>query len=115
GGDFRGIVGRMQLLRAGEPYVAAHQRAHDQEGAAHVGPAVADKGVGDAVIVLVAGLVHGEEVGEHLRGVPLVGQPVVHRHAGVGGEFFDVGLAAAAVLDRVVHAAKDRGGGGDAF
>ena len=71
--------------------------------------------VGDAVIGLAAGLAHGQEVGEHLGGVPLVGQPVVDRHAGVGGEVLDVGLAVAAELDRVVHAAQDRGGVGDRF
>ena len=34
---------------------------------------------------------------------------------GVGGEFLDVGLGVAAELDRVVHAAQDRGGVGDRF
>ena len=37
------------------------------------------EGVGDLVIGLAAGFVHGEEVGEHLGGVPFVGQPVVDR------------------------------------
>ena len=69
----------------------------------------------DRSIGLVARLVHGEEVREHLGGVPLVGQPVVHRHAGMGGEGFDVRLAVTPVLDRVVHAAENRGGVGDRF
>ena len=44
------------------------------------------------VVGLAARLVHGEEVGEHLRGVPLGGEPVVDGHAGVLGERLDVGL-----------------------
>jgi hypothetical protein len=47
--------------------------------------------------------------------VPFVGQAVVDRDAGVGGEFFDVGLLVAAEFDRVVHPSQDGGGVGDRF
>ena len=51
------------------------------------------------VVGLAARLVHREEVGEHLRRMPLGGEPVVDGHAGVLGERLDVDLTAAAVLD----------------
>ena len=114
-GEIDDVLGRVQFGGPGQPNVAAHQRAHDQQRAAHVEPAVPDEGVGDLVIGLVTGFVHGEEVGEHLGGMPFVGQPVVHRHPGVGGELLDVGLGVAAELDRVVHPAQHGGGVGDRF
>ena len=52
---------------------------------------------------------------QHLRGVPLLGQPVVDRHPGVLGEGFDICLAVAAELDRVVHAAQHCCGVGNRF
>jgi hypothetical protein len=69
--------------------------------------------VGDLVVGLMAALVHGEEVGQHLRPVPLLGESVVDRDAGVPGELLDVLLAGAAVLDRVEHAAEHPPGVGD--
>ena len=54
-------------------------------------------------------LLHGEEIGQHLRGVKLVRQPVPDRHAGMGGELLDDGLAEAAILDPVEHAAQNAG------
>ena len=92
-----------------EAHVGAHERAHDQQRAAHVEPAVAHEGVGELVVRLVRRLVHGQEVGEHLRRVPLVGEPVVDGHAGVPGQLLDVGLGVAAELDGVVHAARAPG------
>ena len=89
-----------------EADVGAHQRAHHEQRAAHVVPAVADERVRQRVVGLAAGLVHREEVGQHLRRVPLVRQPVVDGHAGVGGELLDVGLGVAAELDGVVHPAE---------
>ena len=55
-------------------------------------------------------LQHGHLVCEHLRGVPLVGQPVPHRHARELGQSLDVLLLLAAELDAVVEAAQDPGG-----
>ena len=89
------------------------QRTHDQQRAAHVEPAVAHEGVGERVVGLAAGLVHGQEVGEHLGRVPLVGEAVVDGHAGVLGELLDVVLGVAAELDGVVHAPEHPGGVGD--
>ena len=45
--------------------------------------------------------------------MPLVGQAVVDRHAGVLGELLDVAVGGAAELDRVVHAAEHARGVGD--
>ena len=113
GRDVDDVLGRVQLGRAGQADVAAHQRPHHQQRAPHVEPAVADKGVGDRVVGLVARLVHGQEVGQHLGRMPLVGQPVVDRHPGMFGEGLDVGLQVAPVLDRVVHPAQHPRGVGD--
>ena len=51
-------------------------------------------------------LAQRQEVGEDLRRVPLVGEAVVDGHARPGRELVGDGLAEAAVLDRVVHAAE---------
>ena len=56
---------------------------------AHVGARIADIGIFDLVDRLVAVLAHGHDVGEHLRRVIFVGQPVVDRHAGVLRELLD--------------------------
>jgi hypothetical protein len=69
--------------------------------------------VGDRVIGLAALLAHGEEVREHLGGMPLVGEPVVDGHAGVGGELLDIAVRGAAELDPVVHPAQHARGVGD--
>ena len=55
----------------------------------------------------------GEEVGEDLGGVELVGQAVPHRHTGVAGQLFHDALAVAAVLDAIEHPAQHPGGVGD--
>ena len=55
----------------------------------------------------------GEEVGQDLGGVELVGQAVPHRHPGVVGQVLHDLLAVAAVLDAVKHAAQHPGGVGD--
>ena len=49
---------------------------------------------------------HGEDVGEHLGRVPLVGEPVPDRDAGEVGEGLDGLLGESAVLDAVEHAAE---------
>ena len=52
----------------------------------------------------------GEEIGQDLGGMELIGQAVPHRHTGVVGKVFHDLLAIAAVLDAVVHAAENAGG-----
>src|SRR5277367_1852998 len=47
--------------------VGAHQGAHDQQGAAHVEPAVPDVGVAELVVGFAAGLVHGQEVPDRVH------------------------------------------------
>ncbi len=103
-GGLHHIGRRLQRFRPDESHVGAHQCPHRQQRAAHVEAAISDVRVRQGVVGLAAGLVHGEEVGEHLGRVPFVGQAVVHRNPGVGGEVLDVGLAVATKLDRVVHA-----------
>jgi hypothetical protein len=47
--------------------------------------------------------------------VPLVGQAVVDRHAGVLRQLLDLAVGGAAELDPVVHPAQHAGGVGDRF
>jgi hypothetical protein len=49
---------------------------------------------------------HGQDIGQHLCGVELVGEPVEHRYPGVFCQLLDDLLPRPAVLDRVVHAAE---------
>jgi hypothetical protein len=57
----------------------------------------------DLIQRLVAVLPHGEQIGESLGGVELVGQPVPDRNTGIAGQLLHLGLLEAAVLDAVVH------------
>ena len=52
---------------------------------------------------------HGQDVGQHLGRVPLVGEPVPHRHTGEARQVLDVVLGEAPVLDAVEHPAEDPG------
>ena len=111
--DRHDIVGRAAATRGPTRRTSAPINAPiDEQRPAHVEAAVADVRVGERVVRLAARLVHREEVGEHLRRVPLVGEAVVDRHAGVGGQLLDVGLGGAAELDGVVHPPEHAGGVG---
>ena len=57
-------------------------------------------------------LQHGELIRQHLGGVPVIGEPVVDRDAGVLREGLDDVLTRAAIFDAVVPAAEDAGGVG---
>ena len=46
---------------------------------------------------------HGEEVGQHLRGVPLVGEAVVDGDPGEAGQLLHILLSGSPELDGVVH------------
>ena len=60
--------------------------------------------------MLVAVLLHGQDVAQHLGGMELVGQAVPHRHAGILGQDLDQFLAKPAIFDAVVHAPQHAGG-----
>ena len=84
---------------------ADHQRvAHVVARVAEIGKAQLRQGFARRV------LQHGHQVGEDLRGVELVGQAVPHRHARVLAQLLNDGLAVAAILNAVVHAAQHAGG-----
>ena len=78
----------------------------DQVAVGHVEARVAEVAERHLLERLVEVLAHRQEVGEHLRRVPLVGEAVVDRHAGPLRQLVGDRLAEAAVLDRVVHAAE---------
>ena len=83
----------------------AHLGAGDHQRIGHVVARVAHEGefhAGKAAELFL----NGQKVGQHLRGVELVGQAVPHRHAGVFRQKLHRILAETAVFDTVVHAAK---------
>ena len=101
------VLGRQ--IRTSEPMIAPITSSER----AHVEAAVAHEAVADLVERLAVGVLgHGEEVGEHLGGVPLVGQAVVDRHVGVLGQLLHGRLRLAAELDRVEHPRQHPGGVG---
>ena len=58
-------------------------------------------------------LLNGQEVGQDLGGVELVGEAVEHGHTGVLSQLLHQILTKAAVLDAVIHPAQDAGGVSD--
>ena len=65
---------------------------------------IAHVAVGDLLQRLVAVLLHGQHVGQHLGRVKGVGQTVPDRYAGVLAQGFDRFLGKAAIFDAVIHA-----------
>ena len=98
------------MLRATSHEVHAELGAHDHQGASNVVLAVAHEDESAALDVVVEVLLNGEDVGEHLGGMPLSGQAIPYRHASVGGQIFNVSLGKAAELDAVIHAAENASG-----
>ena len=92
------LSARCQDLRVGhscwgaDAHVHAHLAAHHHQRVAHV-EAASPGSSRRSGSRLVAVLDHRQEIGQHLGGVPLVGQAVLHRHAGVRREVFDGRLA----------------------
>ena len=95
------VVSRLQRTRRADAHVHAQLGADQQQAVAHVVAGVADIGIGDLLQRLVGVLHHGQRVGQHLGGVPVVGEAVVDRHPGKRGKLLDHGLLGAAILDRV--------------
>ena len=100
---------RLVLRRRYHAHVAAHDRTQHQQRVAHVVACVAQECVRYLGTRLVGVLYHGQYVGEHLGGVPVVSQPVVDRDAGVLRQGLDHLLAGAAEFDRIEHAPKHSG------
>ena len=90
----------------------AHLSATHHQAVAHVVAGVAEIDEADA-LQFAEMLPDGEEVGEDLGGVELVGQAVPDRHPRIAGEVLYDLLAVAAVLDAVEHPAQHAGGVGD--
>ena len=92
----------------------AELRAHDHEGVGNVVAGVAEERelAAAEIAELLAG---GHDVGEHLRGMELVGQAVPHGNAGVLRQIFHDGLLEAAVLDAVKHTAENLRRVGEGF
>ena len=103
---------RLVLLGCTGSEVQAHLGAAHHQAVAHVVAGIAEVNEVDALQVAKV-LPDGEEVGQDLGGMELVGQAVPHRHTGVVGKVFHDLLAIAAVLDAVEHAAQHTGSVGD--
>ena len=111
---FHQLLRRCQLLRAAGTEVHAQLGTYDHQRVCHVVARVAEeRQLASAHIAEL--LARGHDVGQHLRGVEIVGQAVPHRHARVTGEIFDHGLLEAPVLDAVKHAAQHLCGVGQRF
>jgi len=72
------VVTRPQILRCHDANVGAHDRAHHEHRVAHIAACIADVGVRKLAGCRM--FAHGLEVSEHLGRMPVVGQPVEHRH-----------------------------------
>ena len=101
---FHQPICRLEGLRGHNPHVHAHLGSAHQQGVPHVEAGIAQVGETHLVQGLVAVLFHGEEIGQNLRGMGLIGKAVPHGHAGILGQVLHSGLGKAAVLDAVVHA-----------
>ena len=98
------------LRRAGDE-VHAHLGAADHEGVAHVIARIAEIDELDP-LERAEVLADGEEVGEDLRGVKLVREPVPDAHARVLCQRLHPLLLKAAVFDAVEHSPQHAGGVG---
>ena len=103
---------RLVLLGGTGGEMEAHLGAAHHQAVAHVVAGVAEIDEVDA-LQFAEMLPDGEEVGEDLGGVELVGQAVPDRHPRIAGEVFYDLLAVATVLDAVEHPAQHAGGVGD--
>ena len=103
---------RLVLFGCAGGEVQAHLGAAHHQAVAHVVAGIAKVNEVDALQVTKM-LPDGEEVGQDLGGMELVGQAVPHRDARVAGQIFHDLLAVAPVLDAVKHAAQHPGGVGN--
>lgn len=103
---------RLILFGGAGGEVQAHLGAAHHQAVAHVVTGVAEVDEVDA-LQLAEVLPDGEEVGQDLGGVELVGQAVPHRNTGIVRQLFHDLLAVATVLDAVKHPSQHPGGIGD--
>ncbi len=75
------LRGGLEGLRGHNPHVHSHFCATDKEAVAHVEAGVTKIGVGHLPQGLVHVLAHGEEVGQDLCGMELVGEAVPYGNA----------------------------------
>jgi hypothetical protein len=102
--------GGKQRAGGGDTDVQAEQRAGHQQRVRRVVAGVTDVAEGHLFEWLVGVVAHGEDVGQHLGGMPLIGQPVPYRDAGVPAQDLGGLLGEPAVLDAVEHPPEYPGG-----
>ena len=96
----------VQLVGCDDPTVHPQLGAAHHERVRHIVAAVAGKSQ-RSLLQIAELLLDGEQVGEDLGRVPVVGEPVPHRHAGVLGQGLDRPVGEAAELDAVEEPAED--------
>ena len=77
------LVGRPELLRRDDAHVHTKHGARFEQRTTHVVAGIAQEGVGDLLERFVRVFSHGQDIGQHLGRMELVGQTVVDRHAGI--------------------------------
>ena len=102
-----GCRGR-ELLGRGDPHVHARGHAGEHVRLRHVRRAVAEEGDGEAGEVALV-LADGEQVGEQLARVEVVGEGVHDRHGGARRHLLEAGLAVGAPDDGRRPCARARG------
>ena len=112
---FLQFFGGLQFFWCGNAHVHAQFGTNQQQRVAHVVARIAQVSVADLAQWFVAVFLHGQNVSQHLSGVPFVGQAVEYRHACIFRQLFNDGLFETAVFNRVIHAAQHAGGVFHAF
>ena len=97
-------------MGAGQAEIHAQFGGADHEGIGHVVADIAQEAERDRFERLVDVLLHGEQVGQHLRRVGLVGQTVPDGDAGVARQLFGLGLRVDRDIQCRQHAAQYAGG-----
>ena len=100
------VLRRPARLWPGKADVHADLGGADHQGRRRVAGGIAEKAEADVGEMLVGELPHGEEVGEDLGRVEFVGEAVIDRHAGMGGQLLGDRLTEASIFDAVIEAAE---------
>ena len=108
-----GGIGPVLFRRAGDK-VHAHLGTADHERIAHVVTGVAHIDKLNAFQITEVFL-DGQEVGQDLGGMELIGEAIPDRNAGILREIFHDILTETAVFNAVIHAAQNTGGIGNTF
>ena len=116
-GDRLNAVAGPQISRRCNANIRAQNRSGYQQRVTHVVAGITDVGVAERprAIHRCRVFAHGEEVGQHLCGVPGIGESVEDWNVRVLRQFLNDAVRGTAVFNAVVHARQDPCGIGDGF